>query len=377
MHSGILSVSYTFIPIALFFCLLAAAPVTSESAHAAATNTDADVIAALDQRAKIAEKEAATLTAEKGAVTAANDLLKAQLGTITDSGIKGEATIDSKAGKAEAMLLGSVALNEIANKFAAQIKSDIPVGPTFLLFPSSESFDFNELCVFNTSYSLLAQQKEQPVEKSTLRFAPALVAAIGPVSDVVKNLLSLFKTDYSFSGVDIDLADDMLLSALANSLRKQYSNSVIVELPKVYNPGIYKTADSLMKKLANLSQWANETSKRAAEAKTLLTQLSAVDTDKKGTMFSRVVQQAVLQEKMQQSNTYLVLLQPSKLSGSLYTKKNLWSSLGSNPFYVMGGAVASYTVHDGINGNVISSMMLPVHGGYHSVSDIQRIVNGE
>ncbi len=370
MHSDIISASYTFIPYALFFCLMAAVPGTSESVHASATITDSDAIAALDQRAKIAEKEAATLTAE-------NDLLKAQLGTITNSGIKGEAVIDNKAGKAEAMLLGSVALNEIANKFAVQIKRDIPAGATLLLFQSSESFDFYELRVFNTSYDLLKKQKEPTIEKSVVRFSPAIIASIGPVADMVKNMLSLFKTDYAFSGVDIELADEMLLSALTNSLKKQYSNSITVELPKVYNPGIYKTPDTLIEKLANLSQWANETTKRAEEAKTLLTQLAAIDNDKKGTMFSRVVQQTVLQDKLLKSNTYLVILQPSKLSGSLYTKKSLWSSLGSNPFYVMGGAVASYTVLDGISGKVISSMMLPVHGGYHSVSDIQRIVNGE
>ena len=303
--------------------------------------------------------------------------MKAQLGTITNSGIKGEAVIDNKAGKAEAMLLGSVALNEIANKFAVQIKRDIPAGATLLLFQSSESFDFYELRVFNTSYDLLKKQKEPTIEKSVVRFSPAIIASIGPVADMVKNMLSLFKTDYAFSGVDIELADEMLLSALTNSLKKQYSNSITVELPKVYNPGIYKTPDTLIEKLANLSQWANETTKRAEEAKTLLTQLAAIDNDKKGTMFSRVVQQTVLQDKLLKSNTYLVILQPSKLSGSLYTKKSLWSSLGSNPFYVMGGAVASYTVLDGISGKVISSMMLPVHGGYHSVSDIQRIVNGE
>lgn len=377
MHSDIISASYTFIPYALFFCLMAAVPGSSENVHAAATKTDSDAIAALDQRAKIAEKEAAALTAEKEAVTAANNLLKAQLGTITDSGIKGEAVIDIKAGKAEAMLLGSVALNEIANKFAVQIKRDIPAGATLLLFQSSESFDFYELRVFNTSYDLLKKQKEATVDKGVVRFSPAIIASIGPVADMVKNMLSMFKTDYAFSGVDIELADEMLLSALTNSLKKQYSDSITVELPKVYNPSIYKTPDILIEKLANLSQWANETTKRAEEAKTLLTQLAAVDTDKKGTMFSRVVQQTVLQEKMQQSNTYLVILQPSKLSGSLYTKKSLWSSLGSNPFHVMGGAVASYTALDGISGKVISSMMLPVHGGYHSVSDIQRIVNGE
>jgi hypothetical protein len=305
--------------------------------------------------------------------------LAADNAPITNSGIKGEATIDDKAGKTEALLLGTVALNEIADKFAAQIKRDIPVVDTLLLFPSTEIFDFTELRVFNTFYDLLNQQATAPPrprnERGDKLADPVTTVSFG--ADVVKNFLSLFKTDYSFSGVDISIPDDMFLSALANSLRHQYPDSV-VELPKIYNPNSYKTPEGLIKKLVNLSTWANESeSEKSKGAKALISLLSTVDAVKKSTLFAEVVRQGMLQEKMKQGNTFIVLLQPTRLSGSLYTKKNLWSSLGSNPFHVMGGAVASYTVLNGFSGKVVSSMLLPVHGGYHSVSDIQKIVNGE
>lgn len=352
--------------------------IAGEQDHAqAADNAASKKIAELEEKEKIDKAETAALKAETEKITATSELFKAQLGSITNSGIAGEAKIDDKAGKAEAMLLGTVALNEIADKFAVQIKLDIPDGETLLLFPSSETFEFTELCVFNASYNLLEQQTAPlPVVRDFRSISP--VTAIGVGADVVKNLLSLFKTDYSFSGVDISLTDDMLLSALANSLRHQYPRSVTVELPKVYNPKICEISCSLIAKLDNLTKWANEPeSEKSKGAKALITLISTIDTVKKSTMFAEIVRQNALQEKIMQPKTYIVLLQPSKLSGSLYTKKNLWSSLGSNPFYVMGGAVASYTVLESISGKVVSSMLLPVHGGYHSVSDIQRIVNGE
>lgn len=375
MHTDIISPSWYLL---LLFYFTASIISGGSDNALAADNASSKKITALEEQTKLDKAETAALIAKKERETAENDLLKAQLGTITNSGIAGEATTGDKAGKAEAMLLGAVALNEIANQFASQIKQDLPDGKTLLLLPSDESFQFNELRVFNTSYALLERQdRRTETQDKSLGIHRA-----GPAADMVKNLLSLFKTDYKFSGVDIDSADDMLLNALANALKTEYSEAVSIELPRFYNRGIYDIPGDLMDKISDLNTWAkekaaeNKPTQRAEEAKTLLTNLSAVDNDKKSTMFSKVVLQSVLQKKIQQSNTYLVLVQPTKLSGSMYTKKNLWSSLGSNPFHVMGGAVASYTVIEGSSGKVMSSRMLPVHGGYHSVSSIQKIVNG-
>jgi hypothetical protein len=70
----------------------------------------------------------------------------------------------------------------------------------------------------------------------------------------------------------------------------------------------------------------------------------------------------------------MVVVKLNNIGGTAYTKKNLWSSIGANPFYVMGSVVASYTMFD-IDGNVISSQLLPWHGGYHSVSKVQEIID--
>jgi hypothetical protein len=99
--------------------------------------------------------------------------------------------------------------------------------------------------------------------------------------------------------------------------------------------------------------------------------------DDKGTIpLVSILRQSVIKQKLD-SGASLVTIQLYKMVGTGYTKKNLWSSLGSNPFFVAGGAVAGYIALDGKNGSIISSMLLPVHGGYYSVSDIQERVNNE
>lgn len=96
--------------------------------------------------------------------------------------------------------------------------------------------------------------------------------------------------------------------------------------------------------------------------------------DKGNVPLSNVVRQAALRAELD-AGAALVVVQLHKVAGTGYTKKNLWSSLWANPFFVMGGAVASMTAFDGKTGEVFSSTLQPWHGGYHSVLDIAAAVN--
>lgn len=64
-----------------------------------------------------------------------------------------------------------------------------------------------------------------------------------------------------------------------------------------------------------------------------------------------------------------------KVAGTTYTKKNICSSLGKNPFFVMDGGVASFSLFDGKSGKVLGSALTPVHGGYFSVDEVHSVVN--
>jgi len=289
-----------------------------------------------------------------------------------ESGITGEANLNPDSGKAEAMLLGARALNAIASSFAAQIKHDLPNASEFFIFPYTHQFDFKELRAFNTAYEILHYQAQSQTQRKAV--PEGVMAATGVAADFTKKLLSYFKTDYTFSPVAITIPDEMLRNALAQKLRKQYNNSISILIPELFQPVNDTLPLELMKKLNNVSKWA----KTSAEAKKLLNELIASDPkNPEPTLLFKIIEQYELYELIrneQNEKRYIVYLGPNSLSGSMYTKKNLWSSLGANPFYVMSGAIASYAVVDSNTGNVVSSMLKPLHGGYYSISKIERLL---
>lgn len=61
-------------------------------------------------------------------------------------------------------------------------------------------------------------------------------------------------------------------------------------------------------------------------------------------------------------------------AGGYYTKKNLWTFLGSMPFYVMGGAIVSYLEFDGKSGEVIHAGQFTIHSGHDKVSKVPGLL---
>ena len=60
-----------------------------------------------------------------------------------------------------------------------------------------------------------------------------------------------------------------------------------------------------------------------------------------------------------------------KAGGSNYVQKDLWTGLlGFMPFKVMGGVVATYALFQGSSGVVLTSGVVPVHGGFYKVNDV-------
>jgi len=97
-----------------------------------------------------------------------------------------------------------------------------------------------------------------------------------------------------------------------------------------------------------------------------------ISADDKGNVpVTTIIRQSAIKQKLDEGAD-LVIIQLHKLVGTGYTVKNILSSLGSNPFFAAGGALASYVEFNGKSGTVINSMLLPIHGGYYSVSDIKE-----
>lgn len=388
------------------------------NAQVTTNTTTEDQITAANTATELAKAKQAQAEAEKAQYEAALAAAKAKIGDIQASGYTGSTEIGDKAGNAEALLLGTVAVNEIASKFTTSIINKAkPSGITkLLLFTSQTTPDFQALLAFNAQFSALEYAKKN-AELSTegvkygLQVEPSSLATVGLGLDAINKLLSFFKTDYSFKGIEIESTDSMLLSALAGDLQLR---GIDVEIPSLYHPAALGKVDIVLDQINKLYGWGLQAKQRVNAyeieqgkiekqlalnpkddvAKEQLTKVKeALDiwkvlaeridswakqiagADDKGSIpLASIISQAAIKTELN-SGAGFVVVQLKKVAGTSYTKKNLWSSLGANPFYVMGGAVASMTAFKGKEGTVFASALVPWHGGYHSVSDIQSVVN--
>lgn len=374
-----------------------------------------DPVSAQTSAKDLADTKTAEANAQKAQAEAQLAAVKAMLGEVPASGYSGAVELGTAAGSAEAVLLSAVAVNDAAAEFATRISADLPNAKKFALTSSAAVPDFQmltafyvQLEAFRSAYALAQATASVPEQKPKAEVVEA--AAIGLGLDAINKLLAFAKTDYKFVGFDMTGSSDaMLLSALARCMRKP---DVTVEFPSVYL-GTLAAPNPVLAETSKIGQWSYNARKsikhfeaeqatvekalaaapndqglkdRLEQSKDALAVWKAVSesidawvsrvsaTDGNGNVpLATIIRQSALKQKLD-SGACLVVVQLHKLVGTGYTKKNIWSSLGRNPFLVAGGAVAGYVAFDGQSGEVKSSMFLPVHGGYHSISDVVEVV---
>lgn len=391
-----------------------------ETGQDAAKQALADQSAAAKAAKDVADAQTAAANAQKAQVEAELAAVKAKIGEIPPSGYSGAVDLGTNAGNAEATLLGAAAVNQVAMKFAERIKADRASRSVLLLSTPGTLPDFQLLMTFNAQLDAVRaaviaareSTKKQVEDVSKAGVQLESIAALGLGLDAVNKLLAFAKGDYKFIGIDVASNDAMLLSALAQQLKA--GGAVSVEIPAVYFPDAFAASNAVLKKITDIYQWSTEAKRHArtfeaaqtaiekqlagkaddeelknrlAEAKRALgTWKSVSDTidgwvkqitvadDKGNVVLASILRQSALKQKLD-GGAALLVVQLHKVAGTGYTKKSFVSSLfGINPFFVMGGAVAGYVALDGKSGQAFSSMLLPMHGGYHSVSDVQDIV---
>lgn len=387
-----------------------------EAALDPAKQSEAAQAAAIQAAKNTADAQTAAANAQKAQSEAELAALKKRFGDFTGSGIGGTAELTGNAGTAEATLLGSVAVNSIAVKFAESLGNVTSKGP--MVFTTATTVpDFQALTAFETQFLAIntavaaarAATSDKPADNAGVRTES--VAAVGLGLEAVSKILSFAKTDYKFVNLEVASADAMLLRALAGLMKGKNKD---VEIPAFYVADAMSANNHVLARAAEINKLSLEARSRtkfheAAQAEfekqiaaapadpTLKAGLqkarSAVATwkavadaieawskqlttadDKGNSPIATIARQSAIKRKLD-GGSVLVIVELHKVAGTGYTQKNLWSSLGANPFFVMGGAVASYVALDGASGKVLGAQMLPVHGGYHSVSDIPAVVN--
>jgi hypothetical protein len=360
----------------------------------------------------LAESLTAVANAQKAQSEAELAALKAKIGDVAGSGTSGAVEMSSGAGSAEAMLLGASAIQRVAAQFAESIgKAD---ATDIVLCASGNVPDFGALLAYQAQFLGLgelfrsASETAPPDAFEAAGSRAVSLAAAGLTLDAVSKLLSYAKTDYKFAGIDLTSSDSMLVQALAGLLK---SAGRRVFIPALYQPGALAAENPMLANVTLAMTWSQqaksyrqrylaaqqslETQVAAAPADAALKarldqaksgvavwqlasdavdawlkQVSSAD-DKGNTPLATVLRQSEIRDRLN-AGAMLLIVQLHKTAGSAYTKKNLWSSLGCTPFYVMGGVVAGYVALDGKTGATIDSQMLPLHGGYCSVSDVAQ-----
>ncbi len=364
-------------------------------------NKNAEEIKAEAELAKtVAESQTAAYKAEEAKANARKASLSAKYGGIPESGYSGEAKIGSGAGSSEATLLSAVTINQIGKAFADKIIAIVDVPCTLLLYTEGTKPDFQSLEQFNAQYEGFAMLMENLTRPGKQVGTRSLVAT-GLGLDAVNKLLSFAKTNYEFFDLEVKSDDIMLLNALADHLVIEdneadppmvstRAKNVKVIMPRMYMAGNTITSSEILRKIYTVTDWSKELKALMGEHQAkgeleALTKLSAtmdawvtaqLTVDDKGrSPLDTVIEQQKIRAVIESENTCVVIVKIHDASGTAYTKKNLFSTiLWGNPFHVMGGAVASYSMFNGTTGHVVSSMLLPVHGGYYSVSDLKEYI---
>lgn len=366
-----------------------------------------DALVAEKAEAELAEQVA---KAKKAAIEAKDAAAKAAIGTIPDAPEpKGSVTVKENGGRSEAMLMAARAATRAAVTIADEVRAVPVTGPVILLIgmepPSRAAW-----AQFDLGARLLADQFERAAALMTAtrnRFpagAPAEIAIesltpIGAGIEAAAKLAQFFQGEYTVQGIAIDANSTALATALAMRLRDR---ALIV--PALY-PAPTPEADAAL--FARLTQLADASAiargdateaeaqavatagtpaasaftRAAAAARDVLaaydafmTRQAAAD-DKGVVLIERVRREHGVDALLARPGAVALMIEHDAALGGLYTVRNLWTIFGGPPVHVMGGAIASYLMVRAADGVVLAGGTIPIHGGYRTLSGIDRSFN--
>ena len=345
---------------------------------------------------------------------------QAELGSVSGSGVTGSVTAGSEAGKGEGTLLAARAMIVASTVLVEKIADKVAARPV-LLMSGVEGAQFSNYRQFLLHRAVIERVLEQAInaaenvlgtvgdrkESPSLEMAPA--TTIGAGLEIATKLGSYFATEYTVGGLTVSTDTEQFLSAVADSLlargkavilpnRRVPPNDEFIKVIETLAVGI-KTAEAKFVELGRTASGLKEASTReqdAAKKERLLQRSSACDqpavvlrnaidkaegfiaglmvADPKGvSLLARIAQEKIMSDQLNAGAVNLNV-DVRSLVGGYYSKKNLWTFLGSMPFFAMGGGVAVYYLTDG-TGKLLGSGLIAIHSGYTKVSAVPDLVN--
>ncbi len=385
-------------------------------------------------RTAAAKEKQAAAEAEVAAINADAARAKARIGSVSGSTFTGAVESDASAGKNEATLLAARSVELAAVKVAqAAIAANTTVAASgkksFILLGGATGPQFGNYRAYQLRVTLVeaglnrASTQFQKVEAQRIKLAKpptrsltagtesvAAITTIGTVIDLAAKLGSYIQSDYKIAGSAVAGVDDDLLVASTAGALLAGGHSVWIPaqvLPMDPTTGVaddLKTTAGLvdtaaanlalaegyssdLKAAAEKFPAAQEKDKKAYLAVAALYDSSATQTkaaikayedllaalgaeDKDGAVLvNKIHTEKVTYQKLQ-AGAALVLVSVKSSAGGNFSKKNLWTFMGTMPFYVSGGTVVKYTVHDGKTGAAIAAGQVRLTSDYKKLHEV-------
>lgn len=387
----------------------------------------ANAKAQAEAQTAIYSQQKAAADAQAAAVNAELAALKTKFGTVTGSSLTGAVTNDAGAGNGEASLLAAQAVDAAAKEIKAKLPAP-PAGKRYVIFAGPQrpilgqwrafrlqtelierafsAADEAKTIADNAADDISAKQVPAPGTAAGTESVAAAITGAGAILDLGSKLGSYFQSDYkvgpsTVSGSDDDLLAVSVAGALADAwfparwmpqAGDEPVSALLKPLQSKRTASIGKLRD-VQKASEKLSEAAEKEKDpgtnaalkdavslygRAIDAFTtaqkrfddMLTSLSTVDKDGVP-LVSQIIDQRTLADSLRNGD-YLLFLRLNASAGGYYTEKNLWTFFGGMPFYVSGGAIASYIAVDSATGAVKGAGQVQIHSGYHKMNSVEQ-----
>jgi hypothetical protein len=363
-----------------------------------------------DPDKKALELRAAAADLAKKSAEAELAALKLRIGEVPASGIKGEVTTGTNAGAIEAHLLSALVARRAAALLAKQVGPE--AGEKIAIVSVSEVASLQQ-----SSTLLFAKELMQAARANALATEPAAaiipdrtqlpagllpIPAIGLGLDALSKIVGYFRSDFTVSGTDTPVDDVLFIAAIAEALMTAGAN---VFAPSLQPPSFDNLPPTrlfdLMKELVamqaeaaaavtNFDQAARDLTKSdrsqangaARDAwkivlglyDTFVAKLVVPDAAGRLPLVALATEMVV---KEFASPGKVLVVKPHRAGGSFITRKNLWTSLGANPFTVAGGVVLSYAIFDGSNGTMLRAAVLPSISDHYPLNHVKLALDAE
>lgn len=283
---------------------------------------------------------------------AADDEDVAILAALGLTAATGKTEVKDKGGELESYILSSYLLKSAATA----IVKDVPAGQ-YALLAENDKYDLSKLAMVRTRILWLREKTDQATAACRGIQRPSITEGVSTgFPSIAQAVTGALKTDTTLSGIEVSIADQMLLNAIA---ARSPGSFVVPAEATGFDPAGSALAASLFGIAKDLADLPNKEkcladADRKASYKALVDTVDAMLAPGKDGAPS-LLESALMVEALSAQNLKVLRVKIIKAGGSVVNRSNIWTTLGANGLTISGGLIATYRVVDPTNGSISKS----------------------